>query len=708
MTVESPPYQFVGKSVLRKEGVDKVTGAARYVDDLHLPGEIHGKTLRSTIACGRIRSIEYGPGIPWDQFTIITAKDVPYNRVVLIESDQPVLCDGIVRHREEPILLLAHPDKGLLEDALRAIKITYDAEPGVFDIGKGVVLKEYRIDDGDADKEFAASEVIFEDVYETGAQEHVYIEPNGFIASWDATGVTLRGSHQCPYYVHKAVKSAFKLEEDQVNVIQTTTGGGFGGKEDFPSVVAIHAALLSKKAGKPVRMIYDRHEDMACSTKRHPSRTRVRTGCMKDGTLRAIEVYFSIDGGAYVTLSPVVLSRGILHSCGPYRWPAARLHAECFFTNSPPYGAFRGFGAPQSLFAVEVHMTALAEKLGMDPADLRRKNFLQKGDRMPTGQILEQEPRMEAILDRALELSGYRDKRAAWKRGSGRGIGLSTFMHGTGFTGSGEVYLASRVGVATRADGCVEVRVSSTEIGQGTETVFGQIAAEVLSIPVEKVLYRQPETRIVPNSGPTVASRTTSIVGRLVERAAAELKAKLNGKKVADHFATNGETYCEVQYVARPGLVWDDKTYKGSAYGAYSWSCNVAEVSVDELTGAAKVHRLIATVDIGTLINPVLAAGQVEGGIAQAVGWATSESVTLQEGVMLNCQMTNYIIPTSADAPELIVEFLPNPYSEGAFGSKGVGELPMDGPGSAIIGAINSAINGKLRHIPALPEDILA
>ncbi len=455
-------------------------------------------------------------------------------------------------------------------------------------------------------------------------------------------------------------------------------------------------------------MIYDRHEDMACSTKRHPSRSRVRTGCMKDGTLRAIEVYFSIDGGAYVTLSPVVLSRGILHSCGPYRWPAARLHAECFFTNSPPYGAFRGFGAPQSLFAVEVHMTALAEKLGMDPADLRRKNFLQKGDRMPTGQILEQEPRMEAILDRALELSGYRDKRAAWKRGSGRGIGLSTFMHGTGFTGSGEVYLASRVGVATRADGCVEVRVSSTEIGQGTETVFGQIAAEVLSIPVEKVLYRQPETRVVPNSGPTVASRTTSIVGRLVERAAAELKAKLNGKKVADHFATNGETYCEVQYVARPGLVWDDKTYKGSAYGAYSWSCNVAEVSVDELTGAAKVHRLIATVDIGTLINPVLAAGQVEGGIAQAVGWATSESVTLQEGVMLNCQMTNYIIPTSADAPELIVEFLPNPYSEGAFGSKGVGELPMDGPGSAIIGAINSAINGKLRHIPALPEDILA
>ncbi|MEO8377381.1 MAG: molybdopterin cofactor-binding domain-containing protein, partial [Candidatus Sumerlaeota bacterium] len=583
----------------------------------------------------------------------------------------------------------------------------YEKEPAVFQIGEGKVLKQYDIEEGAWQKEFADAEVVFEGEYRTGAQEHVYIETNGFIAEWHDDDITVRGSLQCPYYVHKALKYAFKLKDNQVNVVQMTTGGGFGGKEDFPSVVAIHAALLAKKSGRPVRLIYDRAEDMASSTKRHPSLSRIRTACTKDGMLRALDFSFFIDGGAYVTLSPVVLSRGILHSFGPYKWPTARLHAQCFFTNSPPYGAFRGFGAPQSLFAIEAHMTALANHLGIDPAEFRRKNFIHRGDVMPTGQVVDEMPNMEALLDRALEMCDYKKKRAEWKRGSGKGIGLSTFMHGTGFTGSGEVYLASRVGIATTKDGGAEVRVSSTEIGQGTETIFAQIAAEALEIDFAKVSFRRPETNVVPNSGPTVASRTCSIVGKLVERAAEKLKQHLAGADIRRHFAEHGEAYEEVEYVARPGLIWDDQSYKGSAYGAYSWSVNVAEVDIDPVTAMPKVHTLTATVDIGTLINPVLAFGQVEGGIAQAIGWATCENVVLQEGLMENHQLTNYVIPTSADASNIVVEFMPNPYSEGAFGAKGVGELPMDGPGPAIVAAINDALDSKFSHIPLMPEEML-
>ncbi|MCC6547279.1 xanthine dehydrogenase family protein [Candidatus Sumerlaeota bacterium] len=699
--------KFVGKSILRKEGIDKVTGRARYVDDVKTPGALYGKTLRSSIACGRIKKISFAPNIPWDQFTIVDARDVPYNRVLQIESDQPVLCDGVVLHREEPILLIAHEDPGLVETAIRSITVEYEREPGIFNIGEGRILKQYDIEEGDWKKEFAAAEVVFEGEYKTGAQEHVYIETNGFIACWEDECLTVHGSMQCPYYVHKALKYAFKLQDDQINVVQMTTGGGFGGKEDFPSVLAIHAALLAKKSGRTVRLIYDRAEDMASSTKRHPSISKVRTACTKDGILRAIDFSFHIDGGAYITLSPVVLSRGIVHAFGPYKWPAAKLHAQCFFTNSPPYGAFRGFGAPQSLFAIEAHMTALANHLGMDPAELRRRNFIHRGDTMPTGQVVDEDPNMEALLDRALELSDYKTKRARWKRGGGKGISLSTFMHGTGFTGSGEVYLASRVGIATTKDGGAEVRVSSTEIGQGTETVFPQIAAEALGIDISKVSFRRPETKVVPNSGPTVASRTCSVVGKLVERAAGKLKQRLAGADIRQHYAQHGEAYEEVEYVPRPGLVWDDDKYKGSAYGAYSWCVNVAEVTVDPVTAMPRVDTLTATVDVGTIINPVLAHGQMEGGIAQGIGWATCENVVLKEGLMENHHLTNYVIPTSADAARIVVEFMPSPYSEGAFGSKGVGELPMDGPGPAIVSALNDAMEAKFTHLPLLPEEML-
>lgn len=710
MTATTPEPRVVGKSVPRLDGASKVTGAARYVDDVVTPGALHGKTVRSTIARGRIRAVHFDPVIPWDQFTIVTAKDIPGdNIVVLIESDQPILADGVINHAEEPILLIAHEDRGMAEKALRHIRIEYDEEPPVLTIGPGAKQKEYLIEYGDLEKEMAAADLVIERTWRTGAQEHVYIEPNGVIAEWRSGSVLVRGSLQCPYYVHKGMVAAFDLEQDKVEVLQDITGGGFGGKEEYPTILALHAALLSRKAGgRPVRLIYDRMEDMAASTKRHPSESRVRIGVMRDGAIRALDFDFRIDGGAYVTLSPVVLSRGVLHAAGVYRWTAARIHGVSHHTNSPPYGAFRGFGAPQSIFALEAHMSLLADELGLDPAEFRRRNFLHKGDRMPTEQVMEVEPNLDALLDRALELSDYHRKRAEWKRGSGRGIGLSVFCHGAGFTGSGEVYLASIAAVQTRADGRVSILTSNTDIGQGTETIFTQMAAEALDLPIAFIHFEQPDTLKVPNSGPTVASRTTMVVGRLVQRAAEQLREKLGGMSVIEHVAKHGVTRCDAKYEPPPGVHFDDRRYKGAAYGTYAWSVDVADVSVDAVTAEIKVHQVVSTVDIGTVINPVLAIGQVEGGIAQGVGWAMMEDVKLRNGVMANHHMTNYIIPTTMDIPKIIVEFIPSPYPFGAYGSKGVGELPMDGPAPAITAAVSHATGREVTEVPILPEKLLS
>src|SRR5438067_6483833 len=308
----------IGKSVPRKEGRKKVTGQALYVDDLSFPGMLHGVTVRSSIARGRIKNISFEGDIPWDEFTVVTAKDIPgENYVALILNDQPYIADEVVNHPEEPIVLLAHPDKYLLEEARRHVSVDYEELPAIFSLedsldqreiiwGDDNVFKKFLVNKGNVDDAWAEGDFIVEGEYETGAQEQLYIEPNGAIAIANrADGVTVWGSMQCPYYVHKALIKLFGLPEEKIRVIQTETGGGFGGKEEYPSMIAGHAALLAWKSGQPVKMIYDRAEDMAATTKRHPSRTRHKTAVTKDGKLLAMEVEFVIDGGASCTLSPV-------------------------------------------------------------------------------------------------------------------------------------------------------------------------------------------------------------------------------------------------------------------------------------------------------------------------------------------------------------------------------------------------------------------
>jgi CO/xanthine dehydrogenase Mo-binding subunit len=733
----------IGKPVPRKEGRKKVTGQALYVDDLSFPDMLHGATVRSPAARGKITSISFDGDIPWDQFVIVTAKDVPgANYVALILNDQPYLADGFVNHPEEPIVLLAHEDKYLLEEARRNVRIEIEEQPAIFSLadslakkeiiwGEDNVFKKFLVDKGNVDAAWANADLIVEGEYETGAQEQLYIENNGAIAIANAAdGVTVWGSMQCPYYVHKALVKLFDLPEEKIRIIQTETGGGFGGKEEYPSLIAGHAALLAWKSGKAVKMIYDRAEDMVATTKRHPSRTRHKTAVSKDGKLLAMEIDFVIDGGAYCTLSPVVLSRGTIHAAGPYVCPNVRIRSRAVATNVPPHGAFRGFGAPQSIFALERHMNKIAHEVGLTPEEFRRRNFIHEGETTATSQLIRERVDMDHLLTQALKFSDYHAKRERFAAENSvsngrfskkRGIGFASFMHGAGFTGSGEVYLQSVVSAEATDEGKVRILAASTEIGQGTNTIFSQIASEILGLDFDSIEIVQPDTRQVPNSGPTVASRTSMVVGKLVESAVMGLKQTLTGsgllpqeysqpefkKACSDYIGKFGSLKTSATYQPPPNVHWDDEKYQGDAYGAYAWAIYVAEVSFDELTYEARVEDFVALQEVGRVLNPVLAAGQIEGGVAQAIGFTLFENVVWKDGRMANNQMTNYIIPTPADIPPIRVFFEENPYAYGPGGAKGIGELPMDGAAPAILNAIENATGMSFNQIPLMPETLM-
>ncbi len=739
----------IGKSIPRKEGREKVTGCARYVDDLVFPGMLHGVTVRSPAPRGRIREIRFAGDIPWNEFTIVTAKDVcGKNCVALLIEDQPCLADGFVNHCEEAVVLLAHHNKYLLEEARRNVHIEIDPLPAIFSLedslarkeiiwGTDNIFKSFHVEKGNVDQVWATADFIVEGEYQTGAQEQLYIEPQGVIAQVnDADGVTVWGSLQCPYYVHKALVTLFGLPKDRVRVIQAETGGGFGGKEEYPSMIAAHAALLAQKSGHPVKIIYDRAEDMAATTKRHPSKTRHRTAVTREGKFLAMDIDFTIDGGAYQTLSPVVLSRGTIHAAGPYQCPNVRIHSRAMATNAPPHGAFRGFGAPQSVFALERHLDRVAAAIGIAPDELRRRNFIQQGDTLAVSQVVKDKVDMTGLLDRALALSDYHAKRRRFAQENSRpraaikkGIGFASFLHGAGFTGSGEEYLASEVAMEAMRDGTVHVLAGSTEMGQGTNTIFSQIAADALGLHCDQIKILQPDTAQVPNSGPTVASRTAMIVGKLVESAALQIRktlldagalqpadtgrdsAAINpadfGQACAQYISAHGPLKSFSKYQHPRDLHWDDEHYRGDAYGAYAWAVYVAEVSVDTRTAEVRVTDFVAVQEVGKVINPALAAGQIEGGVAQGIGFALYENIVWQQGRMVNSQMTNYVMPTSMDLPPIRVFFEEIPYERGPAGAKGIGELPLDGTAPAIANAIAHATGADVRQIPITPEALL-
>ncbi len=710
---------------LRREGPAKLTGEAMYADDLVFPGAWFGATIRSTEPHARLLDIELDDAFDWKRVVVVTAADIPGENVVsLIESDQPVLVPigGEIRHQAEPCALIAAPDRATLHAARRHIALLTERLPATFDPLKSEQeFAHYTVESGDAAAAMESAALVVEGTYRVGHQEQLYIENQAMIAvPGENGGVTVHGSLQCPYYVHKAMKRALDMGDELAVVVQAETGGGFGGKEEYPSIIALHAALLALKCRKPVRMIYDRHEDISATTKRHPAVVRYRSGISETGELIAQEIEVIMDGGAYCTLTPVVLSRGVLHSGGPYRCPNVRITGRAMATNTPPNGAFRGFGAPQTEFAAEMQINRIAEALDASPLDLRRRWLYREGDVTPTGQVLRESVAGADVLEAAADASAFdrthaqtRAMREARTDGArvATGIGLALAWHGAGFTGSGEVKLASVASLELTDDGRIRILTASTEMGQGTKTIFPQIVADALGVEYDEVEIAPQDTSIVPDSGPTVASRTAMVVGGLLIKAAERMRARVeeeSGRPFAESYRGAGPMRIDERFVPYPGEPFDDATYRGDAYPAFGWAAAAVKVDVDLDTGEVAVRECVSADDVGQVIHPILAEGQVEGGTLQAIGYATIEEMKLLDGRYLNDRLATYLIPTSLDAPKLRSILVEKPFSGVPHGAKGIGELPMDVGAPAVVAAIHDATGVWIHDLPATPERILA
>lgn len=731
----------VGHPLPRVDAPEKVKGAARYVDDLSFSGMLYGGAVRSPHPRARIKKIILSralsvPGV----VTAMIAGDIPgKNLIPLIQQDQPMLAEKIVNHIGEAIILLAAEARASLQEAIQRVVVEYEPLPPVLTIEEGYrrgeVISHWKITRGDVEEGLAASSLVTEEIYRTPYQEHAYLETNGMVAVPDGLGgIVVYGSLQCPFYVQNAVSAVLGLPLHKIRIVQMATGGGFGGKEDAPSLPAAMTALLSLKTGRPVKMIFSREEDMMVMSKRHPAKIRYKAGVNGEGKLAAVEIDYFLDAGAYATLSPVVLWRGALHAAGPYRIPNVKINAYAVRTNKIPSGAFRGFGEPQVAFACESHMDILAHALSMDPLEFRMKNALEPGDETITGHKVTVSHGLREVMQKVAESSEWsaKDQRGGrdfipdqsrpWLR---RGVGFSALYYGVGLGARGRFLNPAGASVVIAPDGSVTIAVGTTEIGQGMYTVLSQIAAEELGCNISRVRFVEPDTSRVPDSGPTVASRTTIMSGNAIRDACMKIKEQmrdalsghlsghLSGLPITLPFE-EAVKYCRERQVhlsaqgwaVPPPTTFNEEKGQGDAYITYTWSANAVELEVDTLTGEVRVLRVVSGHDVGKIINPQTGEGQIEGGVVQGLGYALVEEHLLDHGRILNDQFSTYIIPVSPDIPEIIPIIVEHPYPWGPYGAKGLGETPIIGIAPAVTNAIFHATGVRLLEIPATPERI--
>lgn len=750
----------MNKKELRVDAPAKLQGKSRYIRDEKIPGMWYGTTVRSTHPHAKIKSINFNKEFDWDSIVVISAKDIPVNFVAMLENDMPFLADKIVRYVGEPILLIAAPTKNLADIAKEYVEIDYGILPHNFDMLKSEIgdvkifkdnnlFKEILIEKGDLKEAEKKSDKIIEIEVSTGFQEHLYLEPQGIIAIPEKDKITIRGSLQCPYYIKNALVNMFDNKK-HITVIQVTTGGAFGGKEDFPSLLAGHGALLADKCGKPVAMFYDREEDVKVTTKRHPSYHKDKAYVTNDGKIIGLDLSLILDGGAYCTLSQVVLSRAALTACGSYYIPNVRVSAKAVATNTVPSGAFRGFGGPQATFAIEMLIEKIASALKISPLEIRKKNLLVEGKDTATGQVLKYSVSTKETLEDVSQMSGYQQKRSDFEQQNFeilqklkqdkypkvnssdklRGIGITTFQHGAGFTGTGENKIQGKIQVEINEVGKPVIYTAITEMGQGEQTTFRKMLSDALEIEMDDVIISEVNTDQVPDSGPTVASRSTMIVGELIVRCANELVEKLTVNLNKENnslfhfrhgaFTENGTSLpfteaakkfpglkIEQKYEHPPIIKFDDIHYKGDAYPVFSWAAAVAEIEVDPVTFEIKVTDYFTSHEIGKAINYDQAVAQIQGGSLQGIGYAIYEKIGLKNGEFDVSGFTDYIIPTPVDTPNFHVNILENPYPFGPFGAKGLGELPLVGGAPAVLSALWMIFGKEFSSIPVMPEDLL-
>ena len=745
----------VGQPLPRTDAKLKVLGKLAYGADHSQFGFLHGKILRSPHPHAVIKSIHPDkarklPGVA----AVLTAKDVPgRNGFGVIIPDQPVICGDKVRFVGDAVALVAAETEEIAQRALSLIKVEYEVLPAVFDPQealkpgapaiheKGNLLHHHKLRKGDVEKGFSQADVVLKRSYRVPFVEHGYLEPDMTMAVPHADGsILIEGPMQAPFSLRRNAAAVLGIPINKVRVRSISMGGGFGGKEDAPIDIGCRAAVLAVYTKRPVRLTLEREEVTLQTAKRHPHIMEIKIGAKKDGTLVAFEGTIYNEKGAYASLGSQVNIHSTIMMAGPYEIPNCKVDTYLCYTNHPFGGAMRGFGAPQVCFAHESMMDELASELKMNPLEIRRKNAFKLGSATATGQILEESIGLRETIeacakafnwDRRYREAGYVDKGRSRRRGVGVALGFYRTSIGTTFDGCG-------ANVYVQEDGSVLLFSGITEIGQGSFTVLSQICAEELGVNLEDVRMVPPDTDLVPEAGPTVGSRSTTVMGNAIILAARQVKEsileaasqmlfvpveKLEAQKgkifnrdnpgrfvtfkdAAARGAATGKRLIGQGWWTPPPLGVDPETCQGNPYFVYAYSTQMAEVIVDVETGEVEVTDHVAAFDVGKVINPIAAEGQIEGGVAMGLGYALMEEVVLKEGYIQNLNLQDFLIPTMLDVPDVKPIFTEKKTKFGPYGAKGMGEMCNIPTAPAIINAIANACGGRVRSLPANPERV--
>lgn len=697
--------------IVRVDAVQKARGEAKYVCDMTLPDMQYAYMVRSTIARGRIKAIHV-PELPAG-YHFISAKDIPAqgkNELWMIAKDWRCFAEDYVLYVGETIGLVVGPDRGVLKRLKAQIKVDYEEQTPAVTIDDAIqcvggpmfpeknsnVMCELFCEKGrPMDEVFAEADEVFEETIETPYQEHVHLETNSAIADMEDGKFVFYASAQCPFYIRKSVAGLLGIPYEDIIVRQCTTGGAFGGKEHFPDVLCGALLVAENKLRKPIKLVFDREEDTQFSVKRHPSKCIYKTA-VKDGKIIGVYGHIYYNCGAYLSSSYVVLQRGVFHGNGVYTFDNTYLKGEGMGTNMFPSCAFRGFGAPQTLFAIETHLDHLARHLGVDPLEFKMQYIAKRGDETTTNGHIIEEVKLPEMLEVVTREADYWRKAKEYKPGCGRGIGIAMYNHGGAFTGNGEQAIIKAHARLVKTGDRVSIQVGSTEMGQGFKTSLRKICAATLGVSIDRIEYLDPDTSKVVDSGPTAASRSTMVVGRLVERAAQEMKARWD----------EGDFTTEVEYEHPDGYPWDQATFRGDAYLGYGWGVACVEVEVDRLTNEVKTVGIWSSHEIGKAIDELIVHGQINGGILQSLGYGAMEKLEVKNGHFKQKSMSDYVIPTSMDFPKQFYHIQENPYPWGPYGAKGMGELVFNGASAAYVDAVERALNTRFTSIPIPPEDI--
>lgn len=754
-------YKYIRQAVPKVDVAEKVTGTAKYAGDLKFDNMLYAKTVYSEHPHAVIKKIDISaamaiPGV----VAVFTEKDVPGTNELF--GGFHVLTGDKVRFIGDGVALVVANDAATAEKARKAVKVEYEPLPAVFTIdeamapgapqihefapGNIVDNSRYHLIKGDLETGFKAADRIFEREYETQFVEHAYIEPEAMVAvpGFFDKSITVYGSLQSPFAVRGSVADALGWNLSQVRIIQTVIGGTFGGKDEIAMVLATRVAVAAALTGRPVKLVLTREESILESSKRHPYRIKFKVGVKEDGTITAMETEVVAKGGGYNNKAQFTNWRASIHATGPYRVSNIRTEVYGVYTNTVYGGAMRGFSSPQTIFAVESLMDELAEELKLDPVEIRMRNVLGPGDETPSSQALgpgKIPAPLPQMIEELIAKTDFLKKRAEYAQVNAgpikRGIGLAVSFRGAGLGGEG--LDATGAIVSVQADGSVTILGGLTENGQGMKTTHCQIVAEVLGISIDRINYPNIDTMTVPDGGPTVASRGTLVGGKAMAMAAGEvrdrmlqvaaemLKCSPTELDIRDEkiFSTvNPE--CTVAYtdvvkkakdigVMLASLSWftpglsnlDHKTGQGDAFPTYVWGAVVAEVEVDTETGKVTVTRVTSSHDVGTLINPNGAKGQIYGGIVMGQGMGVLEEIEEEDGLLETSNLDEYLIPTAMDIPEMDIVIVETEDTFGPFGAKSLGEPATEIPAAAIANAVAHATGQRIRNLPCNLERVL-